>query len=127
MGIERRDVEDYLASVEVTIAGMGVEYNPVPEWVNDQMRAMMASKLPSTDLDNVLSFFAGMFVATSCACIYGHVAHSHAARSYFVALAHTIRAAAPLLDAPAPVPPAEDFATWDDLLRRLEDGGCGTE
>jgi hypothetical protein len=122
--MDRAEVESYLAGIERTLENMGVSPSEMPVWVSDQIRAMVASKLPSRDEAGVLAFFAGFFVCNSAACIYGGMTHSPHAQGYLASLVYTIKAVMPLFDLPArAVEPPSEFVDWDEMMSRLEELG----
>lgn len=119
--VTRAEVEEILGGLERTLENMGLEPMPLPNWIDDQVRALAATKLPVVDESHVLALYTGMFIANSYACLYGGIAASPTAHRYFQAMAHTIRALLPLMDA---LPgswgdPNIHFASWDDLLREV--------
>jgi hypothetical protein len=121
-GLDRREVEEYLDNLERQIRDLGGSLGPMPTWVSDQVRAMVASKLPVVDASHLLAFFAGMFTTNSAAFIYGGINASPGLLGYLGAIAYTARAVGPLFDA-EPREWVAEFVDWDELLRRLQPPG----
>lgn len=119
--LTREEIYGVLAQIDRTVSEMGFSMMDLPSWVGDQIRAMAASKLANQEQSTVIALFAGIFIGNSAACLYGGMTVSPFSPNYFAALAYTIRALLPLLDAAPGTPAWADvpIGEWDEVFRQL--------
>ena len=117
MPTNRATVKNYLDNLRTTLANMGVDINPPPVWIVDQLRASACSELVVRDESHVLALLAGMFVSSNATLLcYGPSV------GYLAMLVNTVESLLPLLDDPTgpllvvdplpPEPPLRKHHRW---------------